>query len=135
LVVLSLGLTLSACAVAEPTPKCPSVLAPASTVPPKLPPLLHNEFSRKAEVSFVISQSGHVQSPTIVSADWSPFGHSNGQPIGYDEAIISAVAQWRYPNRPRACRHQVPVGFRVEGADFTVGRSNNSFKPNPHQVR
>ena len=91
LVILSLGITLSACAAAEPLPGCPIGLAPVSTVPPKLPPRLHNEFSGKAEVSFVISPSGHVQSPTIVSAEWHPVGRSTGQSIGYSEAVLSAV--------------------------------------------
>ena len=131
LVILSLGITLSACAVAEPLPSCPTGLAPVSTVPPKLPPRLHNEFSGKAEVSFVISPSGHVQSPVIVSAEWHPSGRSTGQPIGYNEAILFAVTQWRYSHRPQACRHRIPVEFQVEGSSPTAGRPNNSFKPNP----
>ena len=131
LVALFLGITLGACAAAEPPPTCSSGLTPTSTVPPKLPPRLHNEFSGKTQVSFVISPAGHVQSPVIVSTEWHPVGRSAGQPIGYNEAILSAVAQWRYPYRPHACRHQVPVEFQVAGSGPTAGRSNNSFKPTP----
>ncbi|KAB2906914.1 MAG: hypothetical protein F9K30_24220 [Dechloromonas sp.] len=129
--VLSLSFTLSACSAAEPTPACASELAPTSTVPPKLSPKLHNEFTGKAQVSFVVSPSGHVQSPTIVSAEWRPVGRSSGQPIGYDEAILAAVSQWRYPQQPQACRHQVPVEFQMDDSSSTAGRSNNSFKPMP----
>ena len=131
LVVLLLGNTLGVCAAAEPLPACFSGLTPTSTVAPKLPARLHNEFSGKAQVSFVISPAGQVQFPVIASADWHPIGRSVGQPIGYNEAILSAVAQWRYPHRQHSCRHQVPIEFRAEDSSPTAGRSNNSFKPNP----
>lgn len=132
LVVLHLGITFGACAAAEPPPSCSSGLTPTSTVPPKLPPQLHNEFSGKAQVSFVISRTGQVQSPAIVSAGWHPIGRSRGQPVGYNEAILAAVAQWRYPKRGGACRHQVPVEVQLTDlSSSAVGRSNSSFKPNP----
>ena len=131
LVVLLLGITLGACAAAEPPPPCSSGLAPTSTVPPKLPPRLHNEFSGKAQVSFVISTAGQVQSPVIVSAEWHPVGRSAGQPIGYNKAVLSAVVRWRYPRRQHACRHQATVEFQATAAGPTAGRPNNSFKPTP----
>src|SRR5690606_21747417 len=90
LVILSFDIVLSVCTAAAPHPSCPTGLASVSTVPPKLPPRPHNEFSGKAEVSFVISPSGHVQLPIIVSAEWHPVGRSTVQPIGYSEAILSA---------------------------------------------
>jgi hypothetical protein len=132
LVVLFLGITLSACAAAGSLPSCSSGLIPVSTVPPTLPRKLHNEFTGKAQVSFVIDPAGHVQSLSIISSDWHPLGRSAGQPVGYNEAILSAVAQWRYPPRQQSCRHQVPVEFQVEASSgSSAGRSNNSFKPNP----
>ncbi|MBB4656722.1 hypothetical protein GGR73_003295 [Xanthomonas sp. F14] len=131
LMVFSLGIALCACASAAPPPRCSFGLAPTATVAPRLPPRLHNEFSGKAQVAFVIGPTGHVQSPVIVSAERHPIGRSRGQPVGYNDAILSAVAQWRYPSREQACRHQVPVEFHFEGSSPAVGRSNNSFKPNP----
>ena len=130
-VVFSLGIALCACAAAAPLPRCSSELAPTATVVPRLPPRLHNEFSGKAQVAFVIRPNGHVQSPVIVSAEWQPIGRSRGKPVGYNDATLSAVAEWRYPLREQACRHQVPVEFHFEGSSPTAGRSNNSFKPNP----
>jgi len=132
LVVLLLGITLGASAAAESHPACSSGLTPTSTVPPQLPPRLHNEFSGKAQVSFVISRTGQVQSPAIVSVAWHPIGRSRGQPVGYNEAILSAVTQWRYPARGNSCRHQVPVEVQFKDlSSSAVGRSNNSFKPTP----
>ena len=128
---LFLGITLGACAAAESPPTCLAALTPTSTTPPKLPPRLHNEFYGKAQVSFVISPAGEVLSPVILSTEWHPVGRSSGQPIGYNEAILSSVAQWRYPSRQRACRHQVPVELQVAGTDPMAGRSNNSSKPTP----
>lgn len=129
--VLFVGISLSACAVAEPLPTCSAGLTPTSTVAPKLPPRLHNEFSGTAQVSFVIDTSGQVQSPSIVSAEWHPFGRSTGDPVGYDEAVLSAVSRWRYPHRQQACSHQVPIKLQVEGSSTTAGRPNQSFKPTP----
>jgi len=131
LVVLLLGISLSACSAAELPSACPAGLTPASTVAPTLPSRLHNEFTGVAQVAFVIIPSGQVQSPVVVSAAWHPIGRSNGQPVGYNEAVVAAVAQWRYPRRQHACRHQVPVEFQVDGAGATAGRANNSFKPTP----
>lgn len=130
LVVFSLGLTLGGYASAATLPTCPSGLAPSFTAIPKLPSRLHNEFSGGAQVSFVVSVAGHVLSPTIVSSAWEPVGRSTGQPVGYNEAILSAVAQWRYPPSHRACRHQVPVKFEFQGSSSAeAGRSNFSFEP------
>ncbi|WP_394002089.1 hypothetical protein ACF3M1_15315 [Luteimonas sp. WGS1318] len=131
LIFLLLGITLGACSAAELPPACSAGLAPTSTVAPTLPLRLHNEFSGVAQVAFVISPSGQVQSPAIISADWRPVGRSSGQPVGYNEAVIAAVAQWRYPHRRQACRHQVPVEFQAGSVSATAGRSNNSFKPMP----
>lgn len=131
LIVLLFGISLSACSAAEMPPACSAGLSPTLTVAPTLPPRLHNEFSGIAQVAFVISPSGQVQSPVVVSTDWHPVGRSNGQPIGYNEAVVAAVAQWRYPHRQHACRHQVPVEFQVDGTSATAGRSNNSCMDSP----
>jgi hypothetical protein len=131
LAVLLLGAMLSACAGAEPPPVCSAGFTPTSTVPPRLPQRLHNEFSGTAQVSFVIDPAGQVQLPVIVSAEWHPVGRSRGQPVGYNEAILSALAQWRYPHRQHACLNRVPIDFRAGDSSTTAGRSNNSFKSNP----
>lgn len=132
LVVLLLGIPLGTCAAAEPPSACSSGLTPISTVLPKLPPLLHNEFSGKAHVSFVISPVGQVHSPAIVSAEWHPIGRSHGQPFGYNKAILSAVSQWRYPTRGNWCSHEVPIEVQfTDSSSSAAGRSKNSFKPTP----
>ena len=121
----------SACAAAESPPACPTGLIPLSTVPPQLPPRLHNEFTGRAQVAFVVSPGGDVQSPTIVSAEWHPVGRSSGQPVGYSEAILAAVAQWRYPARSSACHHLVPIEIQMSAlpgpsaAGLTMRSSRN----------
>lgn len=108
---LSLGIAMCACTLVEEPPFCPTDLAPTVSVPPQLPARLHNEFSGTAKVAFVVSAEGKVQSPKVLSAQWHPIGSSSGQPFGYHEAILSAVAKWRYPSRREACRHEVPVAI------------------------
>ena len=121
-----LGATVNLCLAMERLPTCPPAIAPTVTVAPLLPPRLHNEFSGVAQVKFVVTASGQVQSPTIVSAQWRPVGRSRGQPVGYNEAILAAVAQWRYPRMDHSCRHQIPTEFQVDGpSGSTVGRPNN----------
>lgn len=121
-------MALRASAEAAPSQRCSPELTPTITVAPELPPRLHNEFSGKAQVAFVISPAGHVQAPVIVSTEWRLNGRSPAQPVGYNEAILAAVAQWRYPSRRQACRHQVPIEIQFE--DPTAGRPNNLIKPN-----
>ncbi len=115
-IVAVLSLAPSACAASDPISACSSGLVPLSTVPPQLPPRLHNEFTGKAQVSFVVGPDGDVQSPIVVSSEWHPVGRSSGQPVGYDEAILAAIAQWRYPQRQRACRHQVPIEIQMSAS-------------------
>ena len=132
LLALSLCSSSAAAAGVGPIPSCSSELAPLSIVAPRLPHRLHNEFVGKAQVSFVIGRTGRVESPSIVSTDWQPVGRSAGQPIGYSEAILAAVAQWRYPPRKSACGHEIPVEFLIDEAPNSgAGRPNNSFKPTP----
>ena len=133
--IVLLGATSSLCSAMERLSACPTTTAPTVTVAPKLPPRLHNEFFGIAVVAFVVTASGQVQSPTIVSAKWQPIGRSRGQPVGYNEAILSAVAQWRYPRMAHSCRHQIPVEFKKWTGLLAprLVRPNNSFKPNPHQ--
>src|SRR3546814_13500877 len=92
-IVAVLSLAPSACAASDPISACSSGLVPLSTVPPQLPPRLHNEFTGKAQVSFVVGPDGDVQSPIVVSSEWHPVGRSSGQPVGYDEAILAAIAR------------------------------------------
>ncbi|MEG3156305.1 energy transducer TonB [Lysobacter zhanggongensis] len=90
-------------------PACKDHLSPIHKVAPKLPPRLHNEFEGKAVVSYLVDINGSVQSPTIVSAEWHPAGRSSGQPVGYIEAILEAVAQWQFAPQAQTCRNQTPV--------------------------
>lgn len=116
LLLLHVGITFAPHAGAGPLPDCASGLTPVLMVAPELPRRLHNEFIGSARVSFIIGPAGDVRSPVIVSSKWQAVGRSAGQPVGYDEAVLSAVAQWRYPHRPHACRHQAPVELQVDGA-------------------
>jgi hypothetical protein len=100
---------------AEPMQKCASTLTPVVSVAPELPRRLHNEFSGQVEISLTVMASGRVQSPEIISAAWHPVGRSRGKPIGYNESIVSAVSEWRYPPRRKACRHAFPIEFEWQG--------------------
>ena len=115
-------------------PACSSTLTPTVTVVPKLPPKLHNDFSGKAVATFIVDVNGYVQSASILSSEWRPHGRTRTNSAGYNDVVLSAVTQWQYPPQAKSCRHQAPFEFIFDGGPIsTSGRSNNSFKPSPHQ--
>ena len=65
-------------------------------------------------VEYIVGVDGRVQAQRIVSADRKPIGRSRGQPVGYAEAILAAVGQWRFATRARPCRHRSPVEIAFE---------------------
>ena len=117
LAVLFLTMTTSSFASTSSLPTCPEELEPEVRVAPQLPPRLHNRFIGYAEVAVVIGPSGDVQSPTITAEEWQPLGRSGGKPFGYHEAILTAVAQWRYEQRQHACRHMFPIRFVADDSE------------------
>ncbi len=96
---------------------CVQRLSPVHAVAPRLPPGPHNEFEGTALVEYIVGVDGRVQSPRIVSATWKPIGHSRGQPVGYAEAILAAVGQWRFVAQIRPCRNRTPMDFTFDESD------------------
>jgi hypothetical protein len=82
---------------------CDAPPKPITTVAPKLPAILHNEYDGFALVRITISKSGLVLAPRIVTEKWTPTGHRGTKPIGYAQAILHAIAQWKYPPQKFAC--------------------------------
>jgi hypothetical protein len=109
--LLAFGNSANASVLQDDIPVCASDLAPASTVFPKLPAHLHNEFTGKVVASFIVDAAGRVESASILSSDWHPVGRTRENPDGYNKLILSAVKQWQYPQQLRPCRHQVPFEF------------------------
>jgi hypothetical protein len=83
---------------------------PVKTVVPKLPPILHNEYVGTIYVSFFVRSDGRVHAPVITRSSLRPIGRSKGEPRGYNEAVIAAVSEWRYP-AGRYCRATIPIEF------------------------
>ena len=104
---------------------CSSTLSPIVSVQPLIPPKLHNEFEGMAVASFIVDLQGHVQSPTIASSEWHPIGRTRPNSLGYNEEILAAVRQWRYPPPPKPCIHRASFEFKFgESGNLTGGRSN-----------
>ena len=131
-VIFFLGSSINACSTQQSIPACASNLSPVFSVPPRLPPKLHNEFEGRAVIFFIVDREGRVQSPAVASSEWHPLGRTRSSSVGYNDVILSAVQQWRYPPQVEPCRHQAPFEFKFnEGLNPLAGRSNNSFKPKP----
>ena len=96
---------------ADATATCTKLQAPIYAPPPKFPLILHNEYEGTIEVSLIIKRDGHVEDVTIRSMKLSPAGHGGNNPIGYKEAIVSSVQQWRYPRQPYACHRTIPINL------------------------
>lgn len=128
-VALLIGACSNACSAQDSVPACSSGLLPVVSVPPTLPAKLHNDFEGSAIISFVVGRDGHVRSPTVASSEWRPLGRTRPSTLGHNDAILSAVRQWRYPPQAKSCRHQVPFEFEFDENHISpTGRSNNSFK-------
>lgn len=114
--VMTAGPSLAALAT-DTTPVCETAEKPLSAPPPKFPALLHNEFEGTAKVSFVVKQDGRVADVVIRSMSLSPVGHARREPVGYREAIVASVRQWRYPRRSSNGRRTVPIQVGSESAE------------------
>lgn len=99
---------------------CADQLSPVHSTAPKLPARLHNEFVGHAVVSYVVDAAGEVHLPTIISSEWRPIGRSTGQPTGYTEAILTALAQWRFAPQGQACRNQTKLEFSFSDPTASV---------------
>jgi hypothetical protein len=93
---------------------CESDLQPTVRVAPELPPILHNEYEGHAKLEYVVAANGDVRDARIVSAEWQPVGNTRGEPRGYDEAILEAVGDWKYPPVGRPCVATTRITFLVE---------------------
>jgi hypothetical protein len=93
---------------------CESDLQPLVRVAPTLPPVLHNEYEGHANLEYEVAANGDVHDARIVSAEWRSIGNTRGEPRGYDEAILKAVADWKYAPVERPCLATTRVTFVVE---------------------
>jgi hypothetical protein len=98
-------------AASPPFPQCDATLRPTTTVPPELPRILHNEFEGTIQVEVVVLPTGEVSAVRAVSSSIRPIGRARGEPVGYAEATVAAVREWRFPPQPYACQHMVPVSI------------------------
>ena len=131
-VVFLVGASANACCAQNSIPPCASGLLPVVSVPPTIPAKLHNDFEGSAVISFVVDREGRVQSPAVASSQWHPLGRTRPSSLGHNDAILSAVRQWRYPPQAKSCRHQVPFEFEFDESLIpSADRPNNAFKPTP----
>jgi len=80
-----------------------------------MPRHLHNEFSGEITTYFTVLADGSVYNPIVFSAKWQGVGNAHGQPKGYEDAVIEALSQWRYPKQQQACLHEATVSVRWRG--------------------
>ncbi len=71
--------------------------------PPRLPGKTENLYEGRATVDLQIGIDGKVERVTWKLATWTPRGRGNAEPLGYREAIVSALSQWRYAPRATPC--------------------------------
>jgi hypothetical protein len=108
-------LCLAGCASDEASiAACNPDAVPITRVAPALPPRLHNSFEGYAVVEFELSPEGQVQRAQIRTAEWTPVGRARGEPDGYEEALLSAVSQWRYGPVEQQCRATTRIEFQLE---------------------
>ena len=115
LLIVSTAVCMVACnSEIEALANCAPTIAPVASVAPSFPPRLHNSFEGRAEIEIEVAAQGDVHSARILSAQWSPVGNARGEPVGYEEAILSAVSQWRYAPMAQRCVTTTRIEFRFE---------------------
>jgi hypothetical protein len=113
--LIAILLSLSTgCAADESFVLCDPKLNPVNSIAPRLPVRLHNEYEGKVIVAYTIDKAGRVHKPFIISASWRPVGHSGKGPVGYNEALLTAVARWIYPPQHKPCRKETTVEINVD---------------------
>jgi TonB family protein len=113
--LLASVLALTGCVEgADAVASCRSDSQPIVRVAPEFPPKLHNEFEGQAQIEYVVTLNGEVRDARIVSAEWRPVGIARGEPQGYDQAILSAVNQWKYAPVERPCMVTTRITFKFE---------------------
>ena len=112
----------------KPAP-CATVLVPVDATAPVLPAEIHNEFSGSAYVQYVVRENGTVSSPEILRAEWRATGNAAGEPVGYELAILEAVASWSFTPQPSACVNATTLEISVDHVgDPQAIRPNKSLK-------
>lgn len=112
------------CAAQGNVAACKPPLTPQHAAPPQLPSRLHNEYAGSIVVSYIVGTNGRVRSPSIVSVQLHPVGHTGNKPVGYQSAVLNAIREWQFAKRAQACRNQTPVQFTYTDAVPVAGRSN-----------
>jgi hypothetical protein len=101
---------------ASDTPSTCATKVPQHAVAPKLPAMLHNEFEGHYDVRFVVGVDGRTRDIHVHANNLRPIGRLQGQPAGYDEAVLAAVRQWRYAKQPRPCHVSTSVQINYRDA-------------------
>ncbi len=96
-------------------PACDKGLAPVYSKQPVLPRYLHNEHSGEITTHFTVLADGSVHNPIVFSARWRSVGKSQRPPKDYEDAVIKALSQWRYPRQREACLHEATISVRWQG--------------------
>ncbi len=84
------------------TPPICATNVPQHAVAPKFPTTLHNEFEGSYNVRFIVGVDGRTRDVHVHANNLRPIGRTRGHPVGYDEAVLAAVRQWRYARQPRS---------------------------------
>lgn len=102
-------------AAAGAPPICAAKI-PLHAVAPKFPATLHNEFEGSYDVRFIVGVDGRTRDVHVHANNLKPIGRTRGHPVGYDEAVLSAVRQWRYARQPKSCHVSTSVQINYRDA-------------------
>ena len=96
-------------------PECEEGLAPLHSEAPRLPRHLHNEYSGEVVTLFTVLADGTVHNPIVFTTRWQRVGKARAEPKGYEDAVIEALGNWRYPTQQEACLHGATIAVHWHG--------------------
>jgi hypothetical protein len=112
-------LVLSASSCKAPSiDACPREYVPLNNIAmPQSPDEASDAYSALVKIGFVVDEEGRVRSPEILSELWRREGELESVPDSYNEALITAVEQLRYPAQRKPCKASTVLQGNVFGMD------------------
>jgi hypothetical protein len=89
--------------------ECPADLQPTVQPPPEFP--AYGNWELSVTVRFFVDTEGRVFVASVWEAKWSLEGEIGKLPIRFENAIVDAVSNWRFPARSRPCAGSVSRTF------------------------
>ena len=116
LLIAILAVQCAACRADAGKPElCKSEFNPVTVVAPIIPIQLHVQVSGVIVASVMVEKDGSVTNPVIARAELVSLDRGKVSTSAYEQAVLTAAAQWRFPSSRSRCAREVT--FEIQRSD------------------